>query len=227
MDPLIIQEFNPDYFANGSNRQRFFRAAYHFAFDYRDIRAYPWEGYYIGGTIEKDGLGFFNDRNALTLRARAEKFIPFWNRWSLGLVTRLKYSFIRQQQPYNDNRALGFGQDKLTGFEFYIIDGLDAAMLRSNLRFEIWRGNIEFGKWVFIEAFRTLPFRLNLSVANDIGVANDPFANRQVNPLSNRLLYGGGVGLDFIFYYDFVFRVSYQYNDLGEGNLILDFSLGL
>ncbi len=228
VDPLIIQEYNPNYYANGSNRQRYFRLAYIFNYDFRDIRAYPWEGYYLEASLEKDGLGFFDDRNALTLRARAEKFIPFGNqRWSLGLVARAKYSFIREFQPYNDNRALGFGRDKVTGFDLYIIDGLDATILRSNLRFEIWRGNIEFGEWVFIEAFRTLPFRVNLSLANDVGVANDPFVNRQVNPLSNRLLYGGGLGLDFIFYYDFVFRVSYQYNDLGEGGFIVDFSLGL
>ena len=99
-------------------------------------------------------------------------------------------------------------------------------VVQTSLRYELWNGDIDFGKWVPLEAFRYLPFRFNLSMNNDVGVANDPF-NAYPNPLNRRALWGGGFGLDFIFYYDFVFSLQYSRNILGEGGIFLDFSAGL
>jgi len=175
--------------------------------------------------VEKDGLGVFGDRNALTVNLFAEKYWPLGKQWSFSLATRTKYSLIRQPQSYQFNRGIGFGRNRISGYELYVIDGLDMALLRSNLRFQIWRGNISFGKWVFIDSFRELPFRFNLSLSNDLGIVNDPFGTRSGNPLNNQLLWGGGLGLDFVFYYDFVFRLQYSVNELGEGGFFLDFNI--
>ncbi|PSR15253.1 MAG: hypothetical protein DA408_02210 [Bacteroidetes bacterium] len=225
VDPTVVQEYNPGYFEDGKNKQRFFRLLYGYRFDLRDNRAYPWAGYQLGGFVEKDGLGVFGDRNALTVNLFAEKYWPLGKQWSFSLATRTKYSLIRQPQSYQFNRGIGFGRNRISGYELYVIDGLDMALLRSNLRFQIWRGNISFGKWVFIDSFRELPFRFNLSLSNDLGIVNDPFGTRSGNPLNNQLLWGGGLGLDFVFYYDFVFRLQYSVNELGEGGFFLDFNI--
>lgn len=226
VDPIIIQEFNSDYFGDNKNEIDFFRLLYRFVYDFRDNRAYPWSGYTYGAELIKDGVGIFNDRSALSLDLFGSKYWPAGKRWSFGLVAGGKYSFIRQPQAYRYNRALGFGRSKLSGYELYLLDGLDAAYLRKSVRFNIWKGNITFGKWVFLESFRELPFHFNLSMSSDLGYANSPF-NTQPNPLNNQLLWGGGVGIDLVFYYDFVLRLQYSANKIGDRGFFLDFELGI
>ena len=226
VDPIIIQEYNPDYFGNGKTRIDFLRFLYAFTYDFRDNRAYPWSGYLYGTELLKDGLGVFSDRSALTVDVFGAKFWPVGERWSVGVNAGAKYSLIRRPQPYRYNRALGFGRGRVTGFELYLLDGLDAVYWRNSARFRIWENQVTFGKWVFIEAFRELPFHLNLSLAGDLGYVNSPF-NTRPNPLNNRLLRGAGVGLDLVFYYDFVLRVQYNVNSIGDRGFFLDFDIGI
>ena len=226
IDPIIVQEFNPDYFGDGLSTLRFFRLLYKFNYDFRDNRAYPWSGQRWGGELIKDGIGIFDERSSLTLGVSASKYWPVGQRWSFSLGGGGKYSFIRQPQAYRYNRALGFGNNRVTGFELYVLDGLDAAYLRKNVRFRLWEGDITFGKWVFIEAFRQFPFHFNFSLSSDLGYVNSPF-NTRPNPLNNTLLWGGGVGIDLVFYYDFVLRVQYNGNHLGDRGIFLDFEIGI
>ena len=135
-------------------------------------------------------------------------------------------SLIRQRQPYYDNRALGFGDDFLRGYEYYIIDGLDMAYLKANLRFQLLNKEINVGKWVFIKQFRRMPIKTYLSINNNFGFANDPFDNGE-NFLNERLLWGGGLGIDFVLYYDKVFRVEYSFNHLLENGLFLHLNLNI
>lgn len=225
-DTIITNTFNPEYFATNKNTQQFTRFFYSYNYDKRDNRAYPWKGYNIDVSIEKDGLGIHKDRNALTFRFNAEQYWAIKKRWSLGLGLRTKYSLIRKPQAYSNNFALGHGRDKISGYELYIVDGLDMALFRSNLRFEIWESDITFGKIVFIEAFRHLPFRINAILSNDFGYVNSPF-NTFENQFNDQLLWGGGMGLDFVFYYNFVFRMQYSINELRESGFFLEFKIGI
>ena len=226
VDEFIVQEKNPDFFLDGRSLQRYFLLAYRFSFENRDVRPYPWRGSYFQALLEKDGLGIFNDRNALTLWANYRRYLPFGNRWSLGLEANTKYSFIRGRQPYNDNRAMGFGNRYLHGYEYYIMDGLDMGMARSALRFHLWEWGMDFGKVVPIPAFRSMPVRFCLSLNNDLGYVHDPYTGHS-NGLSNRLLWGGGLGLDIILYYDKVIQIEYSFNDLMENGLFLHLNLNI
>ena len=222
----IAEVLNPNYLLGGRKLQRFFSFYYTFTFDYRDVRPYPLNGNYFAFTMEKDGLGFFQDRNGLTLTARYDQFFSFTDKFSTSFSTKGKVSLIRSRQPYNDNRAIGFGHDFLRGYEYYIVDGLDMVYLRTSFRYRLFKTNFRFGNWVFIDQFRRMPIRLYLSVNNNIGYANDPF-DRENNFLNNRLLWGGGLGLDFIFYFDKVFRIEYSVNHLLEKGLFLHLNLNI
>ncbi len=226
VDTVVTNTLNPAYFGNGKNTQRFARFYYGFNYDRRDNRAYPWKGYNLGASLEKDGLGFSKDRNALTLRFNAEQYWAVKQRWSIGMGLRAKYSLLRQAQAYANNQAVGHGRDKISGYELYVMDGLDLALIRSNLRFEIWESDVTFGKLVFIEAFRHLPFRINAILSSDVGYINSPF-NTFDNKFNDQLLWGGGIGLDLVFYYNFVFRAQYSINEIGEKGFFLDFKIGI
>ena len=63
-------------------------------------------------------------------------------------------------------------------------------------------------------------------MSSDLGYANSPF-NTQPNTLNNQLLWGGGLGIDLVFYYDFVLRLQYSANKEGDRGFFLDFELGI
>ncbi len=226
IDETVATERNPDYFIDGRSLQRFFSLTYRFSYDYRDIRPYPEKGFYIEAELEKDGLGVFEDRNGLTLQARYDVYFPISEKWSSSLNNRAKLSIIRSQQPYNDNRAIGFGPHSMHGFEYYIIDGMDMGYIQTSVRYKFFQNQINFGKLMPIKAFRKMPFKTYLTINNDVGYVNAPFAAEE-NELANSLLWGGGLGLDIVLFYDKVVRIEYSYNHLWESGLFLHLNLNI
>ncbi len=219
----ITKALNPDFFLGGRNFQRYAILEYVYSKDRRDVRAYPIRGFYTSFAVEKDGLGFFNDRNALTTQFEYHFYQPLLPKVYFGAISKFKYSLIREQQPYNDNRAIGFSGNSLRGYEYYIIDGLDMVLLNTHFKIPIFSSKIQLGKMMPIKAFRRIPIRANLSLNNDFGVVNNPF-EKAVNPFNNRLLWGTGLGLDTIFFFDFVLRIEYSRNHLGETGVFIHFN---
>jgi outer membrane protein assembly factor BamA len=227
IDPVVADSLYPNFFLDGRKLQRYFSLKYDFTRDFRDIRAYPLNGHYLKASIRKDGLGIFSDRNALAINLRYERYWPSTGRWSAALLGDSKYSLIRRQQPYNDNRALGFGQVYLPGYEYYIADGPDMLLLRSMLRFKLLDRTLKFGKWVPIESYRQVPFKAFLVMNAGWAYINDPFPTKLGNPLNNRPLWGGGPALHLVFFYDKVLLVEYSFNHLGEKGLFLHLNMNI
>jgi len=69
-----------------------------------------------------------------------------------------------------------------------------------------------------------MPVKWYLSLNNDFGFVNNPFY-KENNSLGNQLLWGGGIGLDIVAYYDKVFRLEYSFNSLGESGFFLHWEL--
>ncbi|NRA48902.1 MAG: hypothetical protein HRU12_07195 [Phaeodactylibacter sp.] len=222
----IALDLNPDYLLDGRHRIRYFTLRYDYFHENRDVAPYPWSGSFCYGSLIKEGLSVFGERSGLTLLTGYGKYLPWGERWSLGVEMRSKLSIIRSRQPYQDNRGLGFSNHTMRGWEYYIIDGMDMAMGQSSLRFRFAEYNFNFGKLMPIQQLRKMPIRLLLSLNNDIGYVNSPYA-RADNPHSNRLLWGGGVGLDIVLYYDKVIQIQYSYNDLLENGLFLHLSMNI
>lgn len=223
---FIASELNPKFFLDGRNLQRYVSLSYEFVYDGRDVRPYPLNGKYLSLRLVRDGVDNFGDRDALTLHAYYDQYFSFSPRWSLGLRSGAKASFVRCPQPYNDNRAMGFGRNTLHGYEYYIMDGLDMGFLKSNLRFLLLKNEIEFGKLVPISQFRNMPVKIYFSVNSDWGYVNDPFLRRN-NNLVNQPLWGGGIGLDFVLFFDKVIQVEYSMNYLLEKGLFLHINMNL
>jgi len=226
VDEIVPGELNPDFFMEGRKLQRYFSLAYRYTFENRDVVFYPWKGDYFAFALSKDGIGIYDDRNALTVRARYDRHLPFSQRFSLGMSLRGKLSLIRSQQPYNDNRAMGFMGNTIRGFEYYIVDGLDLGLLKTSLHWKILSTRFNFGKLMPIKAFRSMPLKLFLALNNDVGIVNDPFLEAS-HFLSNRPMWGGGLGLNFLLFYDKVLRIEYSLNDLGEHGLFLHINMNI
>lgn len=225
IDDYVKNELNPDFFGNNKTKLSHFSLEYRYTSDKRNLRIYPTGGNYIAASLKKDGLGITDDRNALNLFARYAHYIPYKKRFHLEAIIEGRYAFLRQQQPYYDYKALGFETSYVRGYEFYVIDGLDYFFQKTSLRFEIFNKKINFGKLSPFKALRVMPTRVYLSLNNDFGYANDPFYNIN-NPISNKMLWGRGVGLDIMVYYALVVQMEYSFNHLGERGVFLHIRAG-
>ena len=66
-------------------------------------------------------------------------------------------------------------------------------------------------------------FSIYLSVFADVGYVIDKQNNNE-NALANSLLFGKGISLDYITYYDKLLRIEFGINRLGEKGIFLHFS---
>ncbi len=222
----VARVLNPDYFLAGSTHQRHFSAVYSLRFDYRDIRPYPLKGWRAVIEIRQNGLLPSDDLHLFRAFAEWDQYFSF-NKWlSLELVGKVRSSLPRRQPPWSNNQALGYGDNLVRGYDYYVVDGLDFGLLRSSWHFRIFENQFLLGPLMPIKAYKKMPIKVYFALNNDLGWTNDPYYTA-TNPLANRLLYGYGPGLDFVLYYDKSVRFEWTWNDLGEGGFFLRINTGL
>ena len=227
ISPRVLESAGVDFFLNGATVQRYFSLGLSYTADNRDFRPYPLSGDYFWAEIKKDGLGIFNDRNGLTVWTDYQRYFPIGKSpFNLGISAKGKISLIRERQPYNDYRAIGYQRNTLRGYEYYVVDGLDMFLLKSSLRIKLWENQVNFGKVVPIPAFRKVPFKFLFTLNSDLGLANDPW-NPYGNSFNQRLLWGRGFGLDTVILYNFVLRIEASMNHVGEKGLFFHFNTNL
>ena len=64
-----------------------------------------------------------------------------------------------------------------------------------------------------------IPFRIYGKIYGNAGYAYNPQPG--LNPLTNRMLYSGGVGLDIVTIYDVNIRLEWSFNQIGQNGLYL------
>jgi hypothetical protein len=132
---------------------------------------------------------------------------------------------LSDDYPYFITESLGYCENFVRGYEYYVIDGQSIGLFRSNLRFKAL--DKTFHSPIFKESsFSTIPVQAYLKLFADAGYVDDDvfFAT---NSLNNTFLYAGGIGLDLTTYYDWVFRVEGSMNALGEFGVYLHLGLDL
>jgi len=216
----VADNLNPDYFLNNKRKQQLLFLRYEFIMDDRDVRPYPLSGRRFLGVVEKEGLGIFKDRNGLAFSAALEQYVRPAKKISLGVKVKGKTQVIRNMQAYTNYSALGYIDDYLRGYELYVIDGLDYGYLQTTVRYELFNFEWNWGKVMPIKQFRKMPARIYLIYYNDTGYVHDnQYADQ--NPLGNVWLWGSGIGLDFVVYYDKIAQIQFSRNHLGEYGIFL------
>jgi len=90
------------------------------------------------------------------LTTKYAKYIPFTKKISLEAIAKTRIALLRGTQPYNNYWAMGYEEDFLRGYEFYVIDGLDYFYLKTSLRFQILNKEINWGNLMLIPQFITI-----------------------------------------------------------------------
>jgi hypothetical protein len=122
------------------------------------------------------------------------------------------------QQPFSNQQLLGYGDLIMQGYEYYVMDGVAGGTFETSLVREVFNFKINFPP----NRFRTsgsIPVRIFAKIYGDAGYAHNP--QDRNNPLTNKMLYSGGIGLDVLTLYDFTLKFEWSFNQLGENGLYL------
>jgi len=210
-----ITQLNPRYLMSGDSRQNYFQLSYGYAFDRRDRVQYPLRGFYYALGITKTGLLPHDDVNQWDAAASYGRFIPFSKRLYFSFSTKVKVS-TPALQPFLQTRGLGYGSDLIRGYELYVIDGQHFGLLKTNLRFQLLNRTFNLSRYIKMRQFNTFPLAIYPNLYADFGYVRNQYPEFNNSKLANRPLYGAGVGLDVVMWYNFVGRINYSINHLGE-----------
>ena len=205
----VAQE-NPDFLLNGKKKLNFFQINYRFDSDHRDYKAYPLKGYQWSFEFQKIGLGIFRDVNYFNLIASVSGFLPLGKKFFISSQLKGKVS-ASSKQPYSVQKGLGYEQNFVRGYEFYVIDGQHYAFFKSNLKRQLFSIVSKGSKFLKRESLSKSSFAMYIKMHFDMGYVHDEVFDFS-SELNNSLLLGGGVGIDFALLYDIVLRVEYSFS---------------
>ncbi len=219
-----IAQLNPEFFQQNQLSQQFFTLSYTYLFNKVDNRGYPLHGYYSEITARKIGLGIFGDLNQWSAVVKHNVYFELPLKMYAG-VQVIGKTTLGKEHPYHNIEGIGFCQDIVRGYELYAIDGQDYAMLKTNLKHRLFKVNVP-NPLKKDGAYSGIPLQVFIKAYGDAGFVNDQFYAEN-NPLTNTFLLGGGLGIDIVTFYDWVFRIEYSFNRLGQNGLFLHAALDL
>jgi hypothetical protein len=155
-----------------------------------------------------------DDLNKFEASGSLAKYFEFRNGFFLSNYTLLSFS-TPDQLAYNYYTALGYRKNFVRGYEIYVVEGPAGFLNKTTFKKRIFSKTMQWNSMP-IEQFRHIPFAIYLKTYADFAyVANYP--NYEANTLlSDKLLAGGGFGIDVIGSYDVVLRFEYSFNNIGE-----------
>jgi len=218
-----IIKLNPSYLPSGQHETQYFSLTYKFEYDYRDVKVYPLKGMYASAILTKFGLGILHNEKTdmLSVKLTFKKFWELSRNFYLASGLKVKIS-DRSFQPYYIQRGLGYMEDFVRSYEYYVMDGRHYAYFKSELKYAIIPTRLWNMKFIKKGKFNPMPYALYIKALFDGGyVYADQY--KEDNSLSNSWLYGGGLGLDFVTYYDRVLRLEGSINKLGKPGFYIHF----
>lgn len=218
-----IAKLNPEFLGGGRTSQELISIGWQFRRDRRDYKVYPLKGYLFDFDVVKNGLGHLkNEPDLLYLQTHIKYFHKFTDRWFVASSLKGKVSG-RSNAPYFNQRAFGFQNDFVRGYEYYVIPGQNFILNRNSVKFALLPTRVITLPFSVLEKFRTIPYAFYLNANFDTGYVRDRQFG-ELNPLGNSWLYGYGVGIDYVTYYNLVFRLEYSFNKLGENGFFVHFT---
>jgi outer membrane protein assembly factor BamA len=209
-----ILDLNPKYFNTVQNKISYPELSYTLNYNNVDYIPYPLTGWAGEVSLLKRGIN-----SHVGMWQLGTKLTKGWRLTDKTYFGWQGFGMIRApfDQPYINQRMLGYGDLYVRGLEKYVIDGVAATLLRHTLRYELF--NFTVPTFIKSRSHDEVPFRIYPKVFFDYGyVYNKYFTN---NSLVNRPLYSAGLGIDIVSFYDFILRIDYSFNQLGQNGLFL------
>ena len=223
-----ILKLTTDYFSGNETSTNFFGLKYFFRRDLRDYAPYPLAGYYIDFSINDFGLGILNSHpfNILYVQTSVHKYWTLSKNFFYAAMVEGKVS-NNAEQPYYIQRGLGYSNDFVRGYEDYVVDGNDYALVKNEIKFRFLNVPVQNLPLFGVHQFNKAYYALYLTLYSDWGYLTSPSPYAVNNFLANKALWGNGVGIDLVAYYDLIWRFEYSFNGLGQQGLFIHFQAGM
>ncbi len=223
IDPSVKLE-NPIYIrGEGQISLQYGSLTYQFNADHRDVVAYPLHGYQFTGTLARTGILPNDDLQRWEVSLLYSKFVDLGKNYFFANNTVGYYS-DRENLSYVNFGALGLRKQFVRGYEIYIIEGSQYFLNKSTFKKRIFSHTYRWNDMP-IKQFRHIPIQIYLKSYFDMGaVKNYPYyiENNINRRLADKLLMGGGFGLDIVGSYDLVLRLEYSLNGEGQHGFFLN-----
>lgn len=202
-------------FSFQKNQIRYPKLFYQLQYFDVDFIPYPTKGYGADLLLEKKG--FSKQLNLLQLTARSSATWPLSSNYffNLRLTGIIKLPF---KQPYITQGFVGQNNFYLQGYEDYIIDGVAGGFTKASFSRALMNTKVHIASKK-IKRLNDFPVRVYGKVFANTGYIYNKYPN--TNSLNNTLLYSGGIGLDVVLFYDFIFRLEWSFNSLKQNGLYL------
>ncbi len=205
-----VAKLNPNYFSNAARQVKYLELYYKLSYLNVDYIPYPTEGY--AGELILGKQGFNSRMNMWYLNMKG---VGYWHLggksfYSVSALGSLKLPF---KQPYYNAQLLGYGDYLMRGYEYYVVDGVAGGLLNTTIGTRL--ANFSLNLPVLKKyTSRLIPLKIYGKVYGNTGYVYN--GQQGYNSLSNRMLYGGGIGFDVITDYDFTLKIDFSVNHLGE-----------
>ncbi len=212
---------NANYFSGGDINQRYIALTYSFVWDFRDFVSYPLTGAYLKIKANILGVGIFNDVNIFSVNARYSRYFDLGKKFYFG-TSLAGYLSTPSAQPYYNYTGVGKSPDFMRGFERYFIEGPVYVVNKNNLKWEMFATEVDISRLIKMKQFSKIPFAAYISLNFEHGYIQNYPAYIENTLFSNRYIYGTGIGLDIVTFYDLVMRWEYSFNIEGENALFFN-----
>jgi len=216
-----LAKLNPDFALADGKPIRYFSASYIFRHDYRDNRNYPLNGHFL--EMEATNIGLADkEPHFAYVKTTFDLYTQLAERlyWASNITFRKANA---GEPPYYLAEGFGYEEDFARGFEIYAVDGKDFYLTKHNLKATIVpyrRGEVGM-----LNDTRFSKFHFALYGNLFFDAAYIPATVLSENSrMQNKLIFGSGLGIDFVTYYDKVIRIEYGINNFGEARFSLHFT---
>jgi outer membrane protein assembly factor BamA len=210
-----VLRINKDYWGSDNLNNHAFMLSYDYAYEHRNDIVYPTTGHFIGTKIKgiaTHQMRFFYGEFNL----KAQYYEELFPRWFWSSRLHAGTTFKNKKAAIYD-RHVGYEGKNITGYDYYVVDGQYYTILNNDMRFLLMPQRIfTIGSSEKETKFRKIHFTLYAKLAFDIGYVHNKYRHES-NMLSNTFLWGSGLGIDLVTYYDIVLNCSYAVNKMGEG----------
>ena len=179
-----------------------------------DYNAYPTKGQSTNFILYHR---FSKNSNLSSIQLRKIWARPFSKSNFIFVESNTLVKFLPNQN-YIDNKLLGYGNLQLNGLDYYVVDGNAASIFKASFHHAL--GTVSVKNKLIPKRIPIIKYQFWLKAFTNLGYV---YSEKPVNGnrLNNTLLRTAGIGLDIVGIYDFVLKIDYSLNQLGDKGLYL------
>jgi outer membrane protein assembly factor BamA len=209
-DTVLSALLNPNYLFEQLTEQQLTTFQYLVSYDNRNNKLLPLSGIYanIGLAVTQ------GDQSFTTVGFDLNFYRPLPLPRMYSGLSYVYQDVLNKTLPYALNKAIGV-KNNVRGYEQYLFLGDQFAILRAELRYLIIPERDVSLKYMPVKAYKTMPIESYISAFYDQAqVINDGIQTD---------IYGFGIGVNTLIYYDKVIRFEYSWNHWNRSGIKLHF----